>query len=611
MTFRQARVSEPSDSVDDINIPEVSNIVTKFVYNYFLKNERVSEIPYEDPNVNLESLSLDKTARYITVSWIKPSISFSTSTTQGLSSEFLKNNSGKIVSEDNFFNTGYYNHVFSNLSSIEQGASDLEIYSRLSNYDTESMSMMSRYQVKNVSSEQQDDTKNYKELSSLSSAYSFLSDLPKTAMGLSVYDNNGILSDKGDLTRSLYNSVSLNAKINGAIVSDLFKTTTFPTTNHEETARRVAASAVSGVQSIQGSFVPILVDTPGGETIDDVVKIVGYEVQKYLYQDGSFYIKDTFYLGGPNNTSIIDKKVSYGKTYVYSIRAIASVKMYLYDVSPSRETTVRKCEVLVSSKPKSSGIETYEFLPPPEPQGLKFFFNYSKRQLKIKWDEPINSQRDIKQYQVLRRESINHPFELIAQYGFDDSLSTQGKNYKTLEVVDANDYQSMRPELKYLVKQQSGLPVNEHIDFDFTVDDEFFVSSDYIYTVCSVDAHGMISNYSEQHRVTFDSFKNKLVNTVICDSGCPRQYPNLKLNADAFKDVISTSGDNTRQVSVYFTPEYLKLKDNRGITFSVVEAQTPSNKNSYYLIQFINLDNQKMQTLKINIEDPASLTTRT
>jgi hypothetical protein len=164
----------------------------------------------------------------------------------------------------------------------------------------------------------------------------------------------------------------------------------------------------------------------------------------------------------------------------------------------------------------------------------------------------------------------------------------------------------MFPDDRGLVKV-SDKPVYMHADEEFTVDPEFFVSSEYIYAIASIDAHGMISNYSSQHHVVFDPYKNRLVTKVVCDAGSPRQYPNMKLRTDAFKDVISVEGLAARQLKIFFTPEYLKVRDDRNVTYNIVEAQTPGNA-SYYLLQLINLDNQKMQLLKINVKDPENLT---
>jgi hypothetical protein len=607
-------ISEASDFVDNINIPEVANISSVFTYNYFIRDERVSKRPVESSNTReISTIPIDKIARYVTVSWTPPSsVSYQSGTPPSVTDGDIRSaaSNGQIVSEDNFFDPGYLNHTFSNVAAIEQGSSDLENYSRLSNDDTESMMQMAHFQIQKIGLGQTSSTQydlSTKSLQSSAAAYPKLSDSPSKSLGLRVYDSEGNLSDKDDLIRSVSDSLSLRMKLNNAIIPDIFKD---PVDLCPTNLRRLAVKFEDNVQGLsyqQRPLNPILVDNPGGEDLGSQASIIGYIIDSYVYEGGDFTKQGTYYISGKNSNSFVDRSVMYGKKYYYTIRTVSSVKLYLYEEG---STLVKRAEVYVSSRTKSTSVDTYEHVPPPEPQSLRFNFDYSNRNLIINWSTPINHQRDIKQYQVFRRRSIKHPFELIAQYGFDDSLTeSNGTKYKTSEIVDANNYQNMRTDLKYLVKQKDGILIDNHVDEDFTVDPETYESSEYIYAVCSVDAHGMISNYSTQHRVTFDSRKNRLVTEVICDSGCPRQYPNMKLNTDTFKDTIKVSGDNSRKLDIYFSPEYLKLRSSKGTTFKILEAKTPSQSfRPYYLLQMINLDNQKMQSIRINVDDPEGLT---
>jgi hypothetical protein len=122
----------------------------------------------------------------------------------------------------------------------------------------------------------------------------------------------------------------------------------------------------------------------------------------------------------------------------------------------------------------------------------------------------------------------------------------------------------------------------------------------------------MISNYSEQQQVKFDSNKNRLVVQSICAPGSPRQYPNMNLKIDTFKDVIRVEGKDLKKIQIYFVPEYLKIKDSikESLEYKIVEAKTPSptSKNCHYLLQLINLDNQKLQLIKINVLDTKGIT---
>lgn len=606
--YSKNTVSDPSTSIDHVNIPEVTNFRGEFVYNFYTKDERINPL-----QVSSES-NLTKIPRYVSIRWTSPAnskIVIDNNGTQKNESENLsiEKNTEKIVSEDNFFNPGYINHTFSNVEIIEQGASDIENYSRLSRREEESVFKMSKVQIQELSPSLSENNANINRIAAdLTETYSKLSDLPKTSLGLRVYDERNLSVDEDDLMRSITESVSLTMKINSAIIPDVFKNSNVKKNATDLEALRVSYSeSLSGFKVRDGlSLIPVQndYDNTSSSKITNPVKLIGYIVDRYRANSDGFQKEKTFYIEDIQKTNMEDSSVLYGVTYVYSVRVVASVNLLTYG---SDGATVNSSTVYVSSRPISIPVECYEYSPPPEPNDIKFVFDYLKRNLKIHWDMPVNPQKDVKQFQVFRRKTIREPFELIAQYGFDNTYFGSGENrYKTGEIIDANNLSQMSQDNKFLVRVTES-PVYMHVDEDFTVDPEFFISSDYIYAICSIDAHGMISNYSSQHRVTFDSYKNKLVSEVICDAGSPRQYPNMNLRTDAFKDVISVAGDSSKKLEVYFTPEYLKVKDERNISYKVVEAQT-EKRDAYYLLQFINLDNQKIQSIKITIKDPEKLT---
>ena len=124
-----------------VEIPDPININAEFVYNFYTRDERVSPpktVTQASTNLSSQELPLDKISRYVTISWTRPVLSdyqLSVPNYQGSdgnSNLTLKNNSDKIVSEDDFFNPGFINHTFSNVDIIEQGSSDLENFSRIS-----------------------------------------------------------------------------------------------------------------------------------------------------------------------------------------------------------------------------------------------------------------------------------------------------------------------------------------------------------------------------------------------------------------------------------------------------------------------------------------------
>ena len=84
----------------------------------------------------------------------------------------------------------------------------------------------------------------------------------------------------------------------------------------------------------------------------------------------------------------------------------------------------------------------------------------------------------------------------------------------------------------------------------------------------------------------------------------------MTLLADAFKDFTMTNSTDQTQVNVFFSPDYLQVSDTRGVTHKVVEAIVPNKPTTkpFYVIQMMNVDNQKMKLVKLSIDDIEGLT---
>jgi hypothetical protein len=225
-------------------------------------------------------------------------------------------------------------------------------------------------------------------------------------------------------------------------------------------------------------------------------------------------------------------------------------------------------------------VECIETVSPPSPVDIDYNWNYEINRLQISWSYPPNSQRDIKEFQLFRRSSIQEPYELIAVYDFDDTIRVQNISKVGGEKIPKN------------ILHKSDSPILFHID------EEFNKSSKFIYAMCSIDAHGYTSNYSTQMEITFDKFKNKLNRKLISNGGAPKAYPNFNLAVDTFLDVIYD--ERSTRMKLYFTPEYLELynKDNQ-----IIPIINTNKEGSEYRLQVINLDLQKEQNIEINIED--------
>jgi len=271
--------------------------------------------------------------------------------------------------------------------------------------------------------------------------------------------------------------------------------------------------------------------------------------------------------------SFIDFNVKLGSTYFYWTHAVYSVSTSAITANTGQVVTA---EILMQSPPSDSyRVKTVDDVPPPPPADFTLRWDYQQKRLVLSWSFPPNPQRDIKYFQVFRRESVDDPFELLVEYDFNDSLLQPLRNEKVLE--------------NNTTKLSS--PITVHLDSEFAKDSKF------IYTVASVDARGMVSNYSTQLEATFDKTRNRLVTKLISPGGAPRPYPNVFLKGDLFLDSIVTT--NKRRIKVYFDPEYLKLLDRSGNDLKLFSYEGRAK----YKVTVVDTDRAEQITLDMSIRD--------
>ena len=611
--------SKLSRSTYVVNIPEVTNFSSDFVYNFYTIKERTESIN----NINSQL-----SPRYVALSWNPLSRSENYDYVDGNeTTEALINN---IVSEDDTFSRFYYSRNFSEVTDIQKAAVDLDVYFGL-NFVNDFFDISNKNALLKIIASSDTFTKKKsaidEKIKGIYDQYDALSDLPAQVLGLQVVDAQGIIVDKGNLFKTLTSSLSLNVKINKLVAQDVLSNAEIGNQELDQLKKLIPGSDESKDVILPASE---LKSINNGTVTTPRPRIKGYIIRRYRYDsDGGLTEEFVKYLKNSSLSSYNDSGVVYGGKYVYSLNVVAEIDI-LGDSDNDKEVDI--LTVKIASRSVLTDVSCYEFKPPPPPADIKFNFDYVKRNVIITWDFPVNPQSDIKQFQVFRRATLDQPFELIAQYGFDrsttsfeaksklsselglnaaDSDQTSGnfanRRFITGEIVDANNISSMSSEFKHLVKDFD-LPTYKHVDVDFVIDNEFFESTSYIYAICSVDAHGMISNYSSQYKVNFEFYKNRLISQLICDEGAPRTYPNMNLRSDTFKDSINTTGMKIKSLDIYFSPDHYEVIDESGTNFKVVNIQLPDKQQQtekpFYQMQIINLDNQKMKVLKMNIEQP-------
>lgn len=602
-------VSKQSNEIYSIQVSEISRFTSKFTYNFYVTDEYTQSNPtvpdvykkstINKSDINLTSFSL-RVPRYVELNWVLNSFG-----NKKISNIDLQSNSWRAISQDNLAINNYMPYSFSSFKSIENASEDIN---RGIEGELLTNSALSQATItENFLAKLMEDYQESEESSNLEFFRKEIETSSKSIekIGNKSYDTLGITFFKeGDIVLPrLFEVIKDNEKkfyitLSNSVIPDIFSTAPLTKQNLEQINKFSTSQKQNDVSlKLHGDIGQITKELPDG-----VVSTIGYAIEKYRIESDSFIKENTFFINNPNTQSMIDINVRYGSTYLYAIRAFLQLEIA---VKPNNSSNYHKSIFYLVGNPTITRIKCEEKVPPPPPTELNFVWDYRKKELHVNWQMPFNSQRDITQFQILRRSSIHEPFELLEQQCFDFS---NVKNV-TGEIVDGNNFDMSKENSSYVNYQK--YPTYTFKDVDFLIDVENLKSSKYIYTIASIDAHGLISNYGTQVEVTFDFYKNELVKKIICDPGSPRPYPNLYLRTDLFKDVIQVSGLSSQKLKIYFMPEYFKLISYKtGINKLVTTNQDGSN-GGYYKLQFINVQNQKSDYLKIKIDDPKLLTAKT
>lgn len=273
----------------------------------------------------------------------------------------------------------------------------------------------------------------------------------------------------------------------------------------------------------------------------------------------------------PTAINYVDKTIKIDAQYSYWLNCV-----YKFNVHAKEQDSeqVLESSILFQSRPSEVySVFTRDTQPPDPPSDFDARWDYENRRLILTWSFPVNPKLDIKYFQIFRRSKIDDPFEMLAEYDFNDSMKIP------LRFEDVN---------QDLVKKMQ-TPLGIYIDNDFKKD------SKYIYTVACVDARGLVSNYSHQTEVSFNKTRNVLVKKSISPSGAPRQYPNVFLKESFFKDVVLTS--KKRKIKIFFDPEYLKILTSKG---DVIDGVITS-KDGNYTLNVLDINRAQAKSTVIRI----------
>jgi len=388
-------------------------------------------------------------------------------------------------------------------------------------------------------------------------------------------------------------AVSFGATVSNVLIEDVLKSARDPfSVYYEEILGSISASRSIQESSIRnGSPNDIVSDlydvaiSPISTRIISAAEIntprtssvIGVIVEKQeITPSGEISKLPTIVLDGKTSRSVIDSQVKYGCKYNYTARVVYLVEIESIAVDDAGVLQNQSClaQVLVAGRGNTFTVACEDLVPPMPPPDINFNIDDTSGELVISWDFPINPTRDIKYFQVMRRASIDTPFELIGMHFFNDAYSP----------------------IPFPEKIPNKLQVLQKVPINVFVDKGFDRSKKYIYSIVSADAHGLMSAYSSQIEVSYDGFKQRLVKNIVSRSGAPRVYPNFFLNRDTFIDSMKDS--NSTRMRIFFDPEYFDVNDARGNSLQLLKFDLSSPS---YKLQLINTDIQTGKLFNISL----------
>ena len=615
-------ISYPSKPVMAVDTPEVRRLCGKFVYNFFVPDERLNDEGDDVPNEILSKGSdafdnattdvLNRIPRFVRLQWpqvkldepsfkLEPLVKLSSSGLSKQNQSFIRSNYSKIYREEEFSNFGFSGIEFQD--TAVDGKLHLLVsgtVSKFVNSNNIELAKTVNEQLEFIAGKIDTNRVSLLDVSKFLAGDLNSEDLPNQTIIDALTDLRSAGTrffsegNKKELIEERFEAlkgVKTRFRINNKFIRTLLTTVaTDPLGFFADEVGPLLARADeiqtelvqnSNPDSIDEAEFDIIVDpisirsAPKDSSFVPTRKHIGYVVDKFIRNvNGVLTELDPIILESDTTTSTLDYRIAYGLTYVYQIRSIYLLEFQTFS---DDDDEMAISTILVSSSPSQRVIVVAEeTIPPPHPVDVNVFWDYSEDHPCISWCFPVNSQRDIKKWQVFRRKTIDEAFELIIELDFDDSA------------VPTISFEKVSINLsKKLTSTQS-----------FWVDKDANKDDKYIYTVVSIDAHGLSSNYGIQFEITFNRSKNRLEKRLISGSGAPKPYPNMFLNADTFVDTIKDS--NHTKMKIYFDPEYLEVIRQGGKSDPVIATK---QGNSSYKMQLINVDFQQSQLIDISVSD--------
>ena len=306
----------------------------------------------------------------------------------------------------------------------------------------------------------------------------------------------------------------------------------------------------------------------------------GLLVEKYkLKDDGSYEILTNYYIHTKEDYSIKDEAIKYGETYLYVCSEVFDYAVFDTDEDAYYKYLV--CDYPFFTLP----IVCKEYINPNPPAALRATYSVENDKLKLFWQPPSNYQGDAKGYQILKRSSLEEPYTVIAQLEFHSA----NEKIERIESISEDVILSMPGDNQ-----------------NYFVDEDFDPGKVSIYAVRTLDAHGLLSDYSSQIAVFYKYLENYLEVDLVSRVGAPLEMPNLYIprktklfENEEFAVTNLPLYSNKKEITVMLTPDYYKVKD--------LDSDDDSDKSNLlkgnYLFTLFKLNNQVKYEENIEIKN--------
>lgn len=319
---------------------------------------------------------------------------------------------------------------------------------------------------------------------------------------------------------------------------------------------------------------------------------VGFFIEKFLKNDNSYISLDKrFFVDNDiiiNNVSNINNKIlsfkdiglQYGKTYKYKVSPVYSMTFPKFNDFHLVEDFLF-CDIPYFTK----DIVCKEYIRPLPPNNIRFKYDKNDDKINISWNLTPDVVGDIKGFQIFKRSEINEPFVLLKQIEYHDIDDLYEKNSNINEEF---------------------IETRDEID-SFELNTIFNKSKIEIYSICSIDAHGYVSNYSSQIAVKFNFSNMDLEIDLVSRSGAPINMPNLLIdrktkffNNEDKITTITPKCNNIEKISIYATPDFATINTDELLDKNIYTYKEKYKFNIFKLennenfIDTIKIDNFKL-----------------